>query len=136
MFQIFMVKYKKFLAPIAIFTLLTFIFFPKNGNDEFDIIKYRVAKIEVSKFMNYIKIYKLKNGEFPPNLRYLMNDIFCVEEQDLIDPWDNKFIYTQHKEHIEVMSYGADGRLGGAGFDADIRLSSHRKFKMKKKSKK
>jgi len=40
------------------------------------------------------------------------------------DPWDNDYIYRNPGENnlpFSIMSYGADGRQGGEGSNADIR---------------
>lgn len=38
------------------------------------------------------------------------------------DPWGNEYLYVQPGEHgdYDVLSYGADGREGGEGVNADI----------------
>jgi len=38
------------------------------------------------------------------------------------DPWGNPYQYLQPGVHgdVDIMSYGADGRPGGEGIDADI----------------
>ena len=39
------------------------------------------------------------------------------------DPWNNDYVYKNPGEHnlpFSIMSYGADGRLGGEGINADI----------------
>ncbi len=40
-----------------------------------------------------------------------------------LDPWGNPYIYICPGEHadFEIISYGADGKQGGTGFDADIK---------------
>ncbi|MDY6934343.1 MAG: type II secretion system major pseudopilin GspG [Spirochaetota bacterium] len=40
------------------------------------------------------------------------------------DPWGRSYKYTSPGEHgndYEIVSYGADGRDGGEGYDADVR---------------
>ena len=38
------------------------------------------------------------------------------------DPWGNEYIYRNPGEHkvIDILTYGADGKPGGEGFNADI----------------
>ena len=38
------------------------------------------------------------------------------------DPWANRYVYVQPGEHgpYDIISYGADGKPGGAGENADI----------------
>jgi general secretion pathway protein G len=41
------------------------------------------------------------------------------------DPWGNPYVYTSPGTNgapFDLMSYGADGQLGGTGNDADILL--------------
>jgi len=39
-----------------------------------------------------------------------------------LDPWQNEYVYRSPGEHgdYDIISYGADGRPGGEGEDADI----------------
>lgn len=37
-----------------------------------------------------------------------------------IDPWDNEYRYTSDGKSFTILSYGADGKPGGTGFNADI----------------
>ncbi|UDQ98322.1 type II secretion system major pseudopilin GspG [Lentisphaerota bacterium WC36G] len=38
-----------------------------------------------------------------------------------LDPWDNDYIYVvESNGRFEILSYGADGQLGGEGENADI----------------
>ena len=36
------------------------------------------------------------------------------------DPWGNPYVYRLAGGDVEILSYGADGRPGGSGPDADI----------------
>ena len=38
------------------------------------------------------------------------------------DPWGREYIYSSDGEHYLLMSFGADGRLGGHGADTDLVL--------------
>lgn len=40
-----------------------------------------------------------------------------------IDPWDNHYLYHAPSQHgaYDIISYGADGKLGGEGEDSDIK---------------
>ena len=81
-------------------------------------------------------MYKLDNGRFPttseglqalisapstakkPGKKYLNSDNVPR------DGWDYEFLYfspgTRGNHDYEIISYGADGREGGDGYDADI----------------
>lgn len=47
-----------------------------------------------------------------------------LKQSDLLDPWDNPYEYVEEGEanpgSYDLVSYGADGRLGGEGDDEDI----------------
>lgn len=40
-----------------------------------------------------------------------------------LDPWDNNFVYRMPGQYgsYDIMSYGADGKLGGEGENSDIK---------------
>jgi general secretion pathway protein G len=42
------------------------------------------------------------------------------------DLWDTPFAYQGNVNSYSIRSYGADGRLGGDGRDADIAIAGHR----------
>lgn len=49
---------------------------------------------------------------------------YVQKPEDLVDPWGNKYILVMPGEvnfDFDIVSYGADGRPGGEGEDADIR---------------
>lgn len=37
-----------------------------------------------------------------------------------VDPWGNEYQYTSDGQSFTILSYGADGKPGGTGFNADI----------------
>lgn len=44
-----------------------------------------------------------------------------LSEELPLDPWKNKYQYQGSKENrVILFSYGADGKIGGEGIDADI----------------
>lgn len=56
-----------------------------------------------------------------PGAAYL-EDVTAIPQ----DPWGNAFVYTSpgpRGESYQVISYGADGRPGGAGYDADLAIT-------------
>ena len=60
----------------------------------------------------------------PESLRELRGE-FAINEELLIDPWGNEYVYTPPVEDrpYEIQSLGSDGRPGGEGAAADIKLS-------------
>ncbi len=45
-----------------------------------------------------------------------------MSESQLLDPWGNAYQYKKPGQHgaFDIMSYGADGKSGGEGVNADI----------------
>jgi len=39
------------------------------------------------------------------------------------DPWGNEYIYVNNGGDVDIISLGADGKEGGSGENADIKLS-------------
>jgi general secretion pathway protein G len=44
-----------------------------------------------------------------------------------LDPWGNKYQYENNGRYFKVTSYGADGKAGGSGDDADIIIENSMK---------
>ena len=71
--------------------------------------------------------YKNYTGEYPKKLEDLIFDSGikdwkkCLDADQLPkDPWDNKFFYKRRNNGYILLSFGADGKPGGEGLDADI----------------
>jgi general secretion pathway protein G len=95
--------------------------------------KQSVASAQIESFMTALDSYFLDVGKFPSqqqglsalrvrqdgesrwNGPYLKKDI-------PVDPWGNPFVYHTPGRNggYEVISYGADGKEGGEGDNADI----------------
>jgi general secretion pathway protein G len=47
-----------------------------------------------------------------------------LKKSDLLDPWNNPFIYIQQGQvnpgSYDILCYGADGQVGGEGDNADL----------------
>ena len=102
--------------------------------------KARVAKarVEIESLASAVKMFKLDNGFYPSTeqgLRALVEKpsvgripTHCreggyLEKKEVPkDPWGNDYVYLCPSPNgdFEIISYGADGREGGEGFDADI----------------
>lgn len=96
------------------------------------------AKLQIKNFETALKLFKLDNGFYPsteqglealitkpitgripPNYR----DGGYLEQKKIpLDPWGNPYIYLCPGIHgdYDIISYGADGKEGGEGKDADI----------------
>ena len=81
----------------------------------------------------WIDIFKLDHGKYPETLEDLVSAPSWVNpkkyppkrylKQFPTDGWDAKLIYRRgsgNGKPYELISYGADGREGGEGTDADI----------------
>jgi general secretion pathway protein G len=100
------------------------------------------AQVQIKAFQTALQMYKAEQGRYPTQEQGL--EALCVkpavspipaqypEEGDLesrhvpLDPWKRAYLYLapgRNDEPYEIISYGADGELGGAGEDADISSS-------------
>lgn len=92
------------------------------------------AKQDIATIMQALKLYKLDNRHYPSNAQGLQA---LVErpagtpvaenwkrylERLPVDPWGQPYQYLNPglQGEVDVMSFGADGKAGGEGFDADI----------------
>jgi general secretion pathway protein G len=103
-----------------------------------DEAKVMEAKIQIKNFETALKIFKMDNGFYPSTEQGLKALISPPEvgqipenyrpggylEKKSIspDPWGNEYIYISPGEHgdYDIISYGADGKPGGEGYNADI----------------
>ncbi|MBZ5595976.1 MAG: type II secretion system major pseudopilin GspG [Acidobacteriia bacterium] len=99
-----------------------------------DAARVTAAHAQVNSFMTALGSYKLDTGVFPTTEEGLQ--ALRVPPANLpqwqgpylpqeipVDPWKHPYIYKypgEHGDEPDVISYGADGQPGGAGFDADI----------------
>lgn len=91
--------------------------------------KQNVAKMEISKICQAIESFYLEYDRYPTNEEGLeillqVSDRFPEPLLDRLpsDPWKHPYEYleTGTTPPYEVVSYGADGREGGTGTEADI----------------
>lgn len=82
--------------------------------------------------------FKLQTGRYPESLQELVERPDDMSEDEWNGPylqhgiipkdgWGNKFQYERTEEGIIIKSFGADGKQGGEGMDADITNRSIRK---------
>jgi general secretion pathway protein G len=94
----------------------------------------RIAAIsQIERFETALGVYKLSTGTFPTNEQGLLalcqnpgianwNGPYLAKDLPL-DPWGQPYLYRHPGEHSpdpEIVSYGADGKSGGTGEDADV----------------
>ncbi|UXH79322.1 type II secretion system major pseudopilin GspG [Roseateles amylovorans] len=92
------------------------------------------AKTDVNTLVQALKLYKMDNGRYPsgdqgltalvskPTNGNVPNNWKVYIEKLPKDPWGNAYQYDSPglKGEIDVYSFGADGKPGGEGNDADI----------------
>jgi len=98
------------------------------------------AKIQIEALENALKMYKLDSGEFPSTEQGLKALVekpavgnvprswreggYLDKNKVPKDPWKNEFVYLspgmRNPDGFDLFSYGADGKAGGEGNDADI----------------
>ena len=93
--------------------------------------KRKSAGVQLEKIGNAVELYRLENGRYPQQLIDLVqkpedakkwDGPYVRKQSQLLDPWSNALHLKVPGEHgnFDVISYGADGRAGGEGDDADI----------------
>ncbi len=99
-----------------------------------DSSKVEIAETQIRMLKTALQTYRLDTGSYPSGeigLRALITKPVSdkrwngpyLEESLPNDPWDNPFVYASAATNFQgfaLYSLGADGQLGGEGFDADI----------------
>jgi general secretion pathway protein G len=97
------------------------------------------AKVQIKNFETALKLFKLDNAFYPSTEQGLValiekpatgqipekyRDGGYLEQKKIpADPWGNPYIYISPGVYgdFDLMSYGADGKEGGEGKNADIK---------------
>ncbi len=97
------------------------------------------AKVQIKNFETALKLFKIDNGFYPDTQQGLEALIqeptsgripkkyreggYLEQKKIPLDPWGNPYIYISPGVHsdFDILSYGADGKDGGEGKDADIK---------------
>jgi general secretion pathway protein G len=97
------------------------------------------AKIQIKNFETALKLFKLDNAFYPSTEQGLAALIekptigqvperyreggYLEQKKIPVDPWDNPYVYISPGLYgdFDLLSYGADGREGGEGKNADIK---------------
>lgn len=96
--------------------------------------KVDTAKIQIEKFGGILDLYRLEVGSYPAQddgLKALFekpadaeawNGPYIKNDDSLMDPWGEPYVYRFPGEHGEydIYSLGADKKEGGDGEDQDI----------------
>ncbi len=121
------------LVVVTIIGLFAALVAPKLWN-KVSSAKTTVARQQINDFETALGAYKLDTGRFPTTEQGLQ--ALRVKPQGVdrwdgpylpkdvpADPWGNPYVYKypgDHGDEPDIMSYGADGKLGGEKEDADI----------------
>ena len=105
-----------------------------NVLDRTDDARATAARTDVHNIMQALKLYKLDNQRYPtpeqglaalvqrPSTPPVPGNWKPYLEKLPSDPWGQPYQYLNPgiKGEVDVMSFGADGKSGGEGKDADI----------------
>ena len=128
------------IVVVFILSLLAAIVAPRiiGRTDDARITK---AKVEIKNFETALKLFKLDNGFYPTTEQGLealtekpaagqagqipqkyREGGYLEQKKIPLDPWGNPYIYISPGIHgdFDIISYGADGKEGGEGKNADI----------------
>lgn len=96
--------------------------------DRADEAKVEATKSQMSSISQALKLYRLHHSSYPTSSQGLA--VLATPDKDgrrymdsvPKDAWGHDFVYLSPGVHgdFDILSYGADGRAGGSGFDADI----------------
>jgi len=96
------------------------------------------AKVQIRNFETALKLFKLDNGFYPETSQGLDALVkkpttgripqnyreggYLEQGKIPLDPWGNPYVYVSPGLHgdYDIISYGADGKEGGEGYDKDI----------------
>ena len=121
------------LVVVAILAILAAIVVPQIM-DRPDEAKRVAAKADIRALVQALKLYRLDNQRYPtaeqglqalvtkPTSGPIPGNWKPYLEKLPNDPWGNPYQYLNPgvKGAIDIMSFGADGKAGGEGKDADI----------------
>jgi len=125
------------IVVVFILSLLVAIVAPKIMGKTDD-AKIAEAKVQIRNFETALKMFKLDNGFYPTTEQGLdalitkpvtgqipntYKDGGYLEQRKIpLDPWGNPYVYLCPGTHgdFDIISFGADGKEGGEGKDADI----------------
>jgi len=123
------------MVVIAILAILAALIVPKvmSRPDEARVV---AARQDIAALTQALKLYRLDSKRYPTTEQGLQALVAKPTQAPVpdnwkaggyverlpMDPWGKPYQYLNPGLHgeIDVFSYGADGALGGEGFDADI----------------
>ncbi len=93
-----------------------------------DEAKVDATRAQIKNIEQAMKLYRLQHGSYPSSSEGIAaltkagkNGKRYLDSLPK-DAWGNDFVYLSPGVHgdFDILSYGADGKAGGSGFDADI----------------
>jgi general secretion pathway protein G len=87
-----------------------------------DRAKRQRARADIANLVTAVDAFYLEKGRFPDNQEGLRSLVPGFIKSLPNDPWGRGYQYLQpgRSGQYDIISYGADGREGGSGADADI----------------
>lgn len=125
------------LVVVFILSLLAAIVAPRIIGRTED-AKVAEAKVQIKNFETALKMFYLDNGFYPSTEQGLQALVekpttgripkkyreggYLEQKKVPLDPWGNPYVYISPGLHgpYDIICYGADGKEGGEGYDADI----------------
>ncbi len=93
-----------------------------------DEAKVEATRAQMQNIGQAMKLYRLQNGHYPSSSEGIQALVTAGKNGKRYldslpkDAWGNAFVYLAPGVHgdFDILSYGADAKAGGSGFDADI----------------
>lgn len=116
------------LIVMAILGMLAVMVAP-NLFSQADSARRDAALSQISALSSALDAHRLDVGRYPDSLDGLLRDTSnraawngpYLRGEIPADPWGNPYQYSSDGRDFELYSYGADGRPGGEGSDAEVR---------------
>jgi general secretion pathway protein G len=121
------------MVAVAIMAVLAALIAP-SALENLNEARRTTAKSNIKSLTEALKFYKMENGRYPTTEQGLQALVAKPATQPVpanwrpyieklpTDPWGQSYQYLSPgvKGEIDVISYGADGKPGGEGVNADI----------------
>jgi general secretion pathway protein G len=111
---------------VTIMALLTAVVIVPNVTKYLKKAKCDAARMQIRNFQLPLNEYMSAHGNYPTSeegLEALVKEGYLKKVP--VDPWGNPYHYRfpgeVEQDEYEIYSYGADGKEGGEGFNADIK---------------
>lgn len=104
-----------------------------------DDARIEATKVQIKNFETALKLFKMDNGFYPDTQQGLealvekptagtipqkyKEEGYLEQKKIPLDPWGNPYVYVSPglNGDYDILSYGADGKEGGEGKNADIK---------------